>query len=228
AFRDGLRDTLALALEELQSIETPQEAEPLQVFRALDRLLQEAGTQLEALPADLPGWYAWLGLMEQRSAESLQAARQLAEQIQEEPAELLRWLGHLGTQAHDLRSELAGLAPWLDVTVNASRAAGMEMPLDKRLRLPASLADLVEEIDELSHSLASEEAAVDTGRLPLLKAVASSTAPALLDRCQRIADRAGSLASEMEFRILYNDQRNLFSIGFNVTLNRLDNAHYDL
>src|SRR5439155_23391814 len=66
AFRDGLRDTLALALEELQSIEPPQEAEPLQVFRALDRLLQEAGTQLEALPADLPGWYAWLGLMEQR------------------------------------------------------------------------------------------------------------------------------------------------------------------
>src|SRR6202007_1556785 len=73
-----------------------------------------------------------------------------------------------------------------------------------------------------------DDTAVETGRLHLLKALSASTAPELLSRCHRLADRAGSLAGEMEFRILYNEQRYLFSIGFNIALNRLDNAHYDL
>ena len=32
----------------------------------------------------------------------------------------------------------------------------------------------------------------------------------------------------MDFRFLYNDARHLFAIGYNVPLERLDPAHYDL
>ena len=36
------------------------------------------------------------------------------------------------------------------------------------------------------------------------------------------------LAADMDFSVLYNQQRHLFAIGYNLTLGRLDNAHYDL
>src|SRR5262249_38851981 len=59
-------------------------------------------------------------------------------------------------------------------------------------------------------------------------ALQSSSAGELAARCQRLADRAGALAGEMDFKLLYNEQRHLFSIGYSVALNRLDNTHYDL
>lgn len=45
---------------------------------------------------------------------------------------------------------------------------------------------------------------------------------------QQLADRSQRLAQEMDFRFLYNTDRDLFSIGLNVELNRLDPNHYDL
>ncbi|MFT3883636.1 MAG: glucoamylase family protein [Gemmatales bacterium] len=45
---------------------------------------------------------------------------------------------------------------------------------------------------------------------------------------RRLADRAHHLAEAMDFRFLYNTERELFSIGLNVDLNRLDSNHYDL
>jgi cyclic beta-1,2-glucan synthetase len=44
---------------------------------------------------------------------------------------------------------------------------------------------------------------------------------ALVAQCDRLVD-------EMDFRFLYDEQRKLFSIGFNVTDHRRDNSYYDL
>ena len=40
--------------------------------------------------------------------------------------------------------------------------------------------------------------------------------------------RVDAFAAAMNFRFLYNDQRHLFSIGFNRSIGRLDQSHYDL
>lgn len=45
---------------------------------------------------------------------------------------------------------------------------------------------------------------------------------------QHVADRAHRLVEAMDFRFLYNTERDLFSIGLNVDLNRLDPNYYDL
>jgi cyclic beta-1,2-glucan synthetase len=50
----------------------------------------------------------------------------------------------------------------------------------------------------------------------------------LLRRARQLATRADALRDGMDFRLLYNHQRHLFSIGFNLSHGRLDNAHYDL
>jgi cyclic beta-1,2-glucan synthetase len=50
----------------------------------------------------------------------------------------------------------------------------------------------------------------------------------LLERCQALVRQADSWASEMDFKTLYNEQRHLFSVGYNLSHGRLDPAHYDL
>lgn len=48
------------------------------------------------------------------------------------------------------------------------------------------------------------------------------------ERIHNLVGRIEKLAEPMHFRFLYNQQRHLFSIGYNHSLGRLDNAHYDL
>jgi cyclic beta-1,2-glucan synthetase len=225
ALANGLRDALALAREELRDIEPPQAEEPLGVFHSLDILLEETSRRLEAPPADLSSWHVWLTDLEQRGDDLHRHGEALAEQLREPLAELLRWLERYSAQARDFHAELWALAPWLGLSVPAANGENSRL---KALQTPETLADLVEQIDTLESVLADEEMAVESGRLELLKALTASTAPEVLARCHRLADRAGTLAGEMDFRLLYNEQRYLFSIGFNVALNRLDNAHYDL
>jgi cyclic beta-1,2-glucan synthetase len=58
--------------------------------------------------------------------------------------------------------------------------------------------------------------------------VESKASVDLQDRCRKLIERANTIGRAMDFALLYNKQRQLFSIGYNLSLNRLDNAHYDL
>ena len=49
----------------------------------------------------------------------------------------------------------------------------------------------------------------------------------LMERASRLAGLADDLVEEMEFRFLFDEQRRLFSIGYNVTDGRLDGSFYD-
>ncbi len=57
---------------------------------------------------------------------------------------------------------------------------------------------------------------------------ARASSPTTAERRERLAARAAKLAADMDFSLLYNKQRHLFAVGYNLTLGRLDNAHYDL
>ncbi|GAC1402076.1 MAG: hypothetical protein NVSMB56_17110 [Pyrinomonadaceae bacterium] len=53
-------------------------------------------------------------------------------------------------------------------------------------------------------------------------------AETLTHRFEQIAARAERIAEEMDFRFLFDEQRQLFAIGYNVADNRCDNSYYDL
>jgi cyclic beta-1,2-glucan synthetase len=57
---------------------------------------------------------------------------------------------------------------------------------------------------------------------------ASRKADQLLSNIQEMIDQTESLFDEMDFRFLYNEQRNLFRIGYNIDTGKLDENHYDL
>jgi len=47
-------------------------------------------------------------------------------------------------------------------------------------------------------------------------------------RLRAMAERARAYALEMDFRFLFDERRKLFSIGYQLSLNSLDNSYYDL
>ena len=53
-------------------------------------------------------------------------------------------------------------------------------------------------------------------------------ASALLARAERLISQCDDLADGMNMRFLYDADRRLFTIGFNVETRRLDGSYYDL
>src|ERR1700680_4381112 len=47
-------------------------------------------------------------------------------------------------------------------------------------------------------------------------------------RLKAIAERAHAYAVEMDFRFLYDTKRKLFTIGYHIGSNTVDNSYYDL
>jgi len=77
--------------------------------------------------------------------------------------------------------------------------------------------------DRLDEISAYRDFATTNDTLDSLTAVA-----ALESRCHRLMEQAEELAASVDFRMLYNSERDLFAIGYNLTNSRIDNAHYDL
>ncbi len=92
----------------------------------------------------------------------------------------------------------------------------------KRLQVLIQAADLGEEalersnsirwLDRLSASVSESHAALD----------------ALSNRLGNLGARAGNMAREMGFGFLYDEERKLFAIGYNVTELQRDRSYYDL
>jgi cyclic beta-1,2-glucan synthetase len=211
----ALADTLALAAEELQGIEPPTEPEQLKVFQALDASFAKSALVLERTPADLLEWDTWLGQLDGLAANLSDHVQELSSALQEVPENLQRWVWRFANQVREQRQELAHLLPWVEVLRPHAGAATY-----RTLLVSTSLADWQEELESVPPEA---EAITD-----LKAALQKSGVPEFVARCHKLADRAGALAQEMDFKILYNEQRHLFSIGLNLAHNRLDSAHYDL
>jgi cyclic beta-1,2-glucan synthetase len=101
-------------------------------------------------------------------------------------------------------------------------------------QLEAQAKDLPRLVDELAGLLDEvlDELKAWTLRLNLLiqahQAEIRFGIDHLTPRLRELADLADRLATEMDFQVLYNQHRNLFAVGYNISLGRLDNSHYDL
>ncbi len=112
--------------------------------------------------------------------------------------------------------------------------------LQTRIHRSQSLGDLISLPSDITADLlflagvfggsTTHEAYADTS-LTIFKTAleaAAHAAIALRQRLESMGQRAERMALEMDFRFLYNPQRRLFSIGYNLEEGRLDRSHYDL
>lgn len=165
---------------------------------------------LRTVPSDLIGWDDWLERSEKLS--------------QELPigADAGHWSRVIAEQVRNLRQELAAVCPWLPV-LRGLAATVLPDDVGKKLNTPAGVKSWAKRLPAIREHLADR-----AGCEALAVVLDRSRATALAAELDSLADRADQIADEMDFRFLYNQGRHLFSIGYNVPLERLDSAHYDL
>jgi cyclic beta-1,2-glucan synthetase len=167
--------------------------------------------------------------------------------------ELGVWVGRVRYQIFDTRREMDLLLPWVaavsqppplfsqpatdPATVEAWRGLTLALPSNPRLdEMPkvcsearARLAQLQESMDDGGGS-ADELMMAHTWCDRLRQGLDSSQEAAsdLLANYEQLGAQAETYFREMEFGFLYDEQRQLFHIGHNVTSGRLDANYYDL
>ncbi|MGH9372660.1 MAG: GH36-type glycosyl hydrolase domain-containing protein, partial [Vicinamibacterales bacterium] len=94
--------------------------------------------------------------------------------------------------------------------------------------LPASVPSLAELVVWCDRSLEQQASHPPADKLREMIEGARRHAEELIDRADRIGALSDDLLEEIEFDFLFNAERQLFSIGFNVTDGRLDDSYYDL
>jgi cyclic beta-1,2-glucan synthetase len=104
------------------------------------------------------------------------------------------------------------------------RLAELEPQADELARLVGELANAIKEPPEELAFWAKNLADQIQARRAELKNEVGRPDVGLL----RLAHQAETFAKEMDFRVLYNEQRQIFSVGYNLSVGRQDNAHYDL
>jgi cyclic beta-1,2-glucan synthetase len=243
AVRAGLGDTLRLTEEAVKDIEQPRAGVP-EPMQALTGVAQGLAEVLAQSPPDLLATRAWLVSLEDKTREIEGLLRSVTAALGDTPEDLTVWATRFARECRAWLDELSALAPWLDTfqpdrplqAASAADAAAVNTGWLKVCRLlvgvdsPAGLAEVCKNalaaLQELrALGLTPEcEARVDA----LVGAVNKSVAPALRSRLEAVVGRAEAFAAAMDFRFLYNDQRHLFSIGFNRSVGRLDQSHYDL
>jgi cellobiose phosphorylase len=200
---DGVRDTLEV-LEDVCHPTLDEDAAPLAVIRghlaALPDTLPACRRTLNAVLDDLTVW----------------EVRRQGRPRQSDDAKV--WLQALRAQCEAGLRELSWIAPWTEVVAPWPAGAGGFEP---RARLEAGLS-LVETArladtagpgwPEAWRVALSQAAARAAQRIDTLRALAH--------RCERLAD--------LDYDFLYDRNRRLLSIGFNVHDNRLDASFYDL
>jgi len=167
-------------------------------------------THLATVPSDLMGWADWLERAEKLTCELPTATDDGF------------WTRTLAEQVRGLREELDTVCPWLPA-LRAIPSGERTAPLFVELNTPTGARQWSQRLPTLRAELAARG-----GTESLASALDRSGAVGLVAQLTDFAFRTDKFADAMDFRFLYNGSRQLFSIGYNVPLERLDSAHYDL
>jgi len=132
-----------------------------------------------------------------------------------------------------LRLEIDSVIPWQSM-LEEPAARPLLVPTHLNLNeVPAAARRLDGELDAWASEqrrlgLLSEELECSVARLREAFAGGAERAQALRDELASLADRADREAYAMDFRLLFDGERKLFHIGYNVTADQVDPNYYDL
>jgi cellobiose phosphorylase len=219
----GLRDTLGVLKESARDSETLKGIETME--RLLDGKCQSPAEMIPLLDA------------------LMTAVMKLAGAKNEPEDEFEVWRKIFEETCREHLEEIFARFPWLHLRerlqshLNQESAQGLRnfweqlnAPMNSR-QLATDVEDLLVNLDELRDVVrVRPESAELAGLLSDLRSLvdaAGQSAQTCVAELEDLAHRSDELA-RMDFTILYDPARELFSIGYNVTLHRLDASYYDL
>ncbi len=233
---EAARDALALSAEALGREPASGKVTGLAAIAELDQLLADGAPELEHGALDA---CAALGRWHGALSELAQAdwAQRASDETRYWLERAVAALGHTLAQAVELAPCLAWLsaaqAPWRAGASDALyrelsvRVAAARTPVE----LAAAAVGFLEELPGLEQTAVGEaDAPIETffKELATSLLVTERACEALTQRAAAVAQQAIELADGMDFGFLYDEQRGLFAIGYNVSGARLDGSHYDL
>ena len=161
--------------------------------------------------------------------------------------EIEAWSNDLNGHVESMYLEAETCFPWLQLlqtppdTGVPCEHSSLE-PVWRKLRdiaqLPARLSDIGENTTRMRRAIGGWREGWNGSRSPQLESwlseleaslsEGSSGARAVLKQLHELADDCADELEKIDFSLLYDKERNLFHIGYNVTENRLDPHHYDI
>ena len=227
----GLRDTLRVLLDAARGTAGPLVA--ADVLRKIERQIED----LERADATLYSEYALLSQLTAAAAE-LTAATAGGD------PEVAWWAGAYELSCTDHRADLLHLAAWLALPPAPAGTWDCDCPrqcehlsklrqtldgLDRAATLPdvAGLQQSALPLIDAAMPTAAAEAKQWLAQLRTALSDSADNAAARIHALEKIAEKCRELA-DMDFSMLYDSGRELFSIGYNVSERRLDGSFYDL
>ncbi len=162
----------------------------------------------ERAPRGLAAWHERLATVDRH-------ATTLAQTLTDQPDEIRQWGETLAAEARRALAEVETFAPWL-------RPGQPALPPEVHADL-----DQARSLGGLALRIEIQRDEAPGGALAVL-AQAAEAVRSLFDATHDLAARADALVREMDFRPLYDPERDLFKIGYDVGMARQDSHTYDL
>ncbi|MEP6636067.1 MAG: glucoamylase family protein [Acidobacteriota bacterium] len=250
----GLNDTMNAVSEEAGRLGSRRQRTGIVTVK---QLRDEIGACQELLALDstkpLAEWFQLFDSLAKRASVIDDIVAALShEHGAEGYRELSAWVSSLRQQVRSYRRDVGTLTPWGTLFVSDHPAISnwteeiqaQWQEIAHPLRTISALIDIPELGDSLLPKLAALQANVadptagSVGNYQdslafisqLTQAIESgvTAAKTLLSRLSRLAQNADELFEEMDFQFLLDQERKLFTIGYNVSDLRPDNSFYDL
>ena len=233
---DGLKDTIDAIAAEATSLGTIRQRTDVVTVRQLQDEIAACRKLFDPKPGNsLSSWVALFDSLTRRASEIEDIVNALAHEHGDVSFKELRWwVGALTQQIASRRRDVETLTAWARVLPSVESENEEWSRIIELLQHVPALADIPQLCDKALVQLAAMQnhstPALQQAATQLTKALEQSSAAAsdMLSRLSRLARRCDQLVEEMDFSFLFDVERKLFPIGYNVTASRVDDSYYDL
>jgi cyclic beta-1,2-glucan synthetase len=242
---DGFADTINAISVEAGNLGTFRQRTDVVTVSQLRDEIQACQELVRAADRDgLPSWGRLFHSLARRISEIEDIINALAHEHGEVNFKELRWwVGALEHQVSGCRRDAETLTPWgvllttpqIEAPAESIESKDKWTALARRLDAVPSLAEVPELCDNALVQLAASQdpgsqAAGPDELSQLVKALehAAGAAGDALSRLSRLAQTCEEIMETMDFKFLFDPERKVFTIGYNVTALRADNSYYDL
>jgi len=234
---EGLSDTVDAIALEAAALGSSRQRTDVVTVRHLQDEIATCRTLLNVESYDrLDPWVALFDSLTRRVSEMEDIVNALAQEHGEGSFKELRWwVGALKHQVSSHRRDAEVLTAWgrilpalrLEVAPTDSEWSS----LIQALEVVPTLAEVPQLCDRVLVQLAALESTSSppsAARLTQLLELSAGASSDLLSRLSRLARRCDEIGDEMDFSFLFDVERKLFMVGYNVTASRPDDSYYDL
>src|ERR1043166_5004519 len=236
----GVSDTIDAIATEAASLGTVRPRTEVVTVRQLQDEIGACRQLLKVAPGEkLSSWIVIFDSLDRRVSEIDDIVKALAHEHGEVSFKELRWwVGALQHQVSSRRRDVEALTAWGRLLPLLESEIGAEdadwVPILKLLQQVPAVAEIPQLCDRALVQLAaiqehvSPTLAQTAARLTKALEQSAGSSSDMLARLSRLARRCDQIIEEMDFSFLFDVERKLFTIGYNVTSSRADDSYYDL